>query len=263
MLTNPVPTADGVLLVGHGTRDADGIAEFLMLAERVRGLLLPRPLEACFLELAQPTIGDGLKRLIGLGARRITVVPLLLTAAGHAKRDIPSAVAEVSAMHPELIIRQTAALDCHERIVNLSTRRYDEALAERSIIPEEQTLLLLVGRGSSDSAAIATVRCFAELRARRSKVGRVETCFAAVAKPSLEELLPVVAMAGFRRIVVQPHLLFRGRVLEDIRDGVARLETRETAGERDSKPEWIVTGPLGPEAELAEAVCDLVRALDD
>jgi sirohydrochlorin cobaltochelatase len=251
-----------VLLVGHGTRDAAGIAEFLVLAERVRGLLLPRPVEACFLELAQPTIADGLHRLIDQGMRRVTVVPLLLTAAGHAKRDIPDAIAEVSGAHPELIVRQTAALDCHPRILDLSTRRYDEALAERATVPPEQTLLLLVGRGSSDPAAVATVRRFAALRAERSKVGRVETCFAAVAKPSLEEMLPVVAAAGFQRIVVQPHLLFRGRLLRDVREAVERFQTRETASEGPPRMEWIVAGPLGPEAELAEAVVDLVQALD-
>ena len=188
-------------------------------------------------------------------------MPLLLTAAGHAKRDIPGAIAEVSGRHPELIVRQTAALDCHPRIVDLSTRRYDEALADRLAVPPEQTLLLLVGRGSSDPAAVATVRRFAALRAERSKVGRVETCFAAVAKPSLEEMLPVVAAAGFQRIVVQPHLLFRGRLLGGCAGcggavSDARNRKRGTASNGMDR-----RGPLGPEAELAEAVVDLVRAI--
>lgn len=256
------PLTPGVLLVGHGTRDAAGVAEFLQLAERVRALVPSTPIEACFLELAEPTIAEGLHRLIDRGARQVTVVPLLLTAAGHAKRDIPAAIAEVSGMHPELIVRQTAALDCHPRIVDLSTRRYDEALTGRQDIPREQTLLLLVGRGSSEPAAVATVRRFAALRAERSNVGHVETCFAAVAKPSLEEMLPVVAAAGFRRIVVQPHLLFRGRLLEDVRNAVEQIRTRETASEGWRPTEWIVTGSLGPEPELAEAVVDLIRALD-
>jgi sirohydrochlorin ferrochelatase len=262
MISNFAILSAGVLLVGHGTRDPAGIAEFLLLAKRLRGLLKPRPLEACFLELAEPTIADALERLIRRGSRQVTIVPLLLTAAGHAKRDIPAAVAEVSAAHPELIVRQTPALDCHPRIVDLSTRRYEEALAGQRVMPSEQTLLLLVGRGSSDAEAVSTVRRFAELRAKRSKVGRVETCFAAVAKPSLEEMLPIVAAADVPRVVVQPHLLFRGRLLSDVRDSVARFETRETASAALRRTEWIVTGPLGPEPELAEAVLDLVQDLD-
>jgi len=232
------------------------------LAERVRGLISPLPLEACFLELAEPTIADGLNRLIDRGAKRVAVVPLLLTAAGHAKRDIPAAVAEVSGAHPDLTIRQTAALDCHPRIVDLSTRRYDESLVGRIAVPPEETLLLLVGRGSSDAGAVGTVRRFAAIRAERSKVGQVETCFAAVAKPSLEEILPIVAAAGFRRIVVQPHLLFRGRLLGDVRDAVKRFQTRETASDERRQTEWIVTEPLGPEPELADAIVELVWTLE-
>jgi sirohydrochlorin cobaltochelatase len=247
-----------LLLVGHGTRDAAGIAEFLVLVERVRGLITPVPLEACFLELAEPTIAEGLNRLIERGAQQVAVVPLLLTAAGHAKRDIPAAVAEVSEAHPDLTIRYTAALDCHPRIVDLSTRRYDETLAGRIAVPPHETLLLLVGRGSSDPGAVATVRRFAALRGERSKVGRVETCFAAVAKPSLDEMLPFVAAAGFRRIVVQPHLLFQGRLIGDVREAVRQFATHETASAKQGSIEWIVAEPLGPEPELAEAVVDLV-----
>ncbi|HEX4000880.1 MAG TPA: sirohydrochlorin chelatase [Pirellulales bacterium] len=281
------PASEAVLLIGHGTRDPMGVAEFLRLAELVRPLLLPRPMAACFLELAEPTVGDGLERLRDRGARRITTVPVLLTAAGHAKRDIPAAVAaalnrtehdEVSIGNPRPMIGQTPALDCHPRMVDLATRRYDEALAGRAALPPERTLLLLVGRGSSDAAAAETVRRFAALRGERSRVGRVETCFAAVAKPSLEEMLPLVAAAGYERIVVQPHLLFRGRLFQEVREAVARFErqasregsqfvTRETAsGERHRTErttewitEWIIAEPLGPEPELAAAIVDLVR----
>lgn len=256
------PAPCSLLLVGHGTRDAAGVAEFLVLAERVRRLIAPVPLEACFLELAEPTIAEGLNRLIDRGAKQIAVVPLLLTAAGHAKRDIPAAIAEVSGAHLVLTIRYTAALDCHPRIVDLSTRRYDEALAGQIAVPPEETLLLLVGRGSSDPAAVATVRRFAALRAERSKVGRVETCFAAVAKPSLNEMLPVVAATGFRRIVVQPHLLFQGRLIGDVREAVTRFQTRDTANAGQGSMEWVMAEPLGPEAELAEAVIDLVWTTD-
>ncbi len=264
------PETDGVLLVGHGTRDLVGVTEFLGFAELVRLQLAPRPMAASFLEIAEPTIAEGMQRLIAGGVRRITVVPLLLTAAGHAKRDIPRAVAEACRNHPALGIRQASALDCHPRIVDLSTRRYEEALARRASLPPAQTLLLMVGRGSSDPAAIATVRSFAAQRAERSKVGRVETCFAAIAKPSLDEMLPIVAMAGYRRIVVQSHLLFHGRLHAEIREAVDRFQneyesksaTRETASVSQAGAEWFVTEPLGPEAELVDAIVDLIRLAD-
>lgn len=269
---NPPPDADGILLVGHGTRDPRGVAEFLGFAEKLRPTLAPRPMEACFLEIAEPPIPVAMNRLIAGGVGRITVVPLLLTAAGHAKRDIPEAMAEVCREHPTITVRQTAALDCHPRIVDLSTRRFEEAVAatRQPAVPANQTLLLLVGRGSSDPAAIATIRRFAAIRAERSKVGRVETCFAAVAKPSVDEMLPVVAAAGFRRIVVQPHLLFHGRLHEEIREAVEQFHgaknsdfaTRETAFDSRHQTQWIVTEPLGPEAELVEAVVHRIHEVE-
>jgi sirohydrochlorin cobaltochelatase len=266
---------DAVLLVGHGTRDPIGVREFFRLAERVGTLLAGSTLEACFLEIAEPTIVQGLEKLLVRGAKRVTVVPLLLTAAGHAKRDIPQAVAAVARLHPGLAIRQTAALDCHPQVVGLSTQRYDESVGGRPSVRSEETLLLVVGRGSSDPAAASTVRQFAALRAERSQVGRVETCFAAVARPSLDEALPVVAAAGYRRIVVQPHLLFHGRLLADIRQKVERFRDNmpsAAANKTASEPkleeerqaiEWILAEPLGPAKELALAVVDLIGSSEN
>src|SRR5258707_5141020 len=98
----------GLLLVGHGTRDAAGLDEFAVVVERVR-VAASEPVEGCFLELARPTIGEGLARLVDRGVRRVTVVPVLLFAAGHAKRDIPAAVEEAAARHPEITVRQAGA----------------------------------------------------------------------------------------------------------------------------------------------------------
>src|SRR5436190_70542 len=84
----------GLLLVGHGTRDSAGLAEFRelhrLLVERAGEL----PVESCFLELAEPNISAGIEALLARGVRQIVVAPLLLFAAGHAKRDIPEGVAD-------------------------------------------------------------------------------------------------------------------------------------------------------------------------
>src|SRR5436190_669000 len=88
------PTDRGLLLVGHGTRDAEGLAEFASLARLVMERLPEFAVEPCFLELAEPDIPTAVHRLMASGIRQLTVAPLLLFAAGHAKRDIPMTVAE-------------------------------------------------------------------------------------------------------------------------------------------------------------------------
>jgi sirohydrochlorin cobaltochelatase len=242
---------EGLLVIGHGTREAAGLDEFAALVERVRAAT-SQPVEPCFLELARPTIAEGIGRLVDSGVRRVAVVPLLLFAAGHAKRDIPEAVAKAAAPHPGLVVRQTGALESHEQVLALSARRFQEAIAGKPPADPRQTLLLMVGRGSLDADATAEMHRFARLRAERTPVGRVLTCFLAMQTPSLAEGLSAAADTGFQRIVVQAHLLFHGQLYDETRMAV---ESRQ----RRAGPDWLLTSVLGPEPELAAAVMDRVR----
>ena len=116
-------------MVGHGTRDAAGLAEFHCLARKVTELLPEAAVEPCFLELAEPDIPTAVNRLMERGIRQLTVAPMLLFAAGHAKRDIPAAVAaaiESRTDATDIIVNQLPPLECHPRIIELSTQRdYD------------------------------------------------------------------------------------------------------------------------------------------
>ncbi len=82
----------GLLLVGHGTREPAGVNEFLTVAKLVAERFPQGPVESSFLELATPTIGEGVARLAQQGVRRVVVAPVILFAAGHIRRDIPAAV---------------------------------------------------------------------------------------------------------------------------------------------------------------------------
>jgi len=240
----------GLLLVGHGTRNQDGQAEFLQVAQAISELRPEWAIEPCFLELATPSIDQGLARLMEHKIEALTVAPLLLFAAGHAKRDIPQAVGQALTPYGPLKHRQTGPLGCHEAILELSARRYREAVAELEPVPPEKTILLMVGRGSRDETASAEMRRFANLRAARTPVARVETCFYAMARPSLEETLPRLADLGYRRVVVQPHLLFEGELLAAMRERVDQMAHSQGA------QQWVVTAPLGPAPNVARALVD-------
>ena len=75
-----------------------------------------------------------------------------------------------------------------------------------------------------------------------------------MAEPSLERCLALAARLSFRRIVVQPHLLFRGDLL-------ARIE-RTVAGFAHEHPqiEWTLAGHLGPDKLAAEAAAERIQA---
>ena len=92
-MSDDATQATGVLVVGHGTADPIGAAETADVAAAVAGLLPDMPVELGFLEVIGPTIADAVTRLAARGCRDVIAAPLLLFAAGHAKRDVPEAVA--------------------------------------------------------------------------------------------------------------------------------------------------------------------------
>ncbi|MCE9604086.1 MAG: sirohydrochlorin chelatase [Planctomycetia bacterium] len=245
----------GLLVVGHGTRDPAGIAEFLAVSQRIAVAVAPLKVEASFLELADPTIDAGIARLAAAGVRELTVAPLILFAAGHAKQDIPRAVAQAVARHSGMAVRQLPHLGCHAELLALSERRFREACAARdasgsppNVVWPHETLLLMVGRGSHDPEATAEMHRFANLRLQASHCGRLEVAFTAMAEPGLDEALENAARLPYHRVVVQPHLLFAGVLLERVREQVAE------AARRFPDRQWVTTGHLGPEPEVVNAV---------
>jgi sirohydrochlorin ferrochelatase len=247
------PRSTAILLIGHGTRDAAGIDEFLELARMLSERMTPIAVFHCFLELAEPTIGEAVLAAVDAGARDIVAMPVLLFAAGHAKSDIPSALA--SAVNRiagergiEVSVRQTEVLECHPKLLELSALRFDEAISSETELPAATTCLVMVGRGSFDAEAIAAMHRFTALRAEASPVHHAEAAFIAMATPKYGDALRGVATKGFARVVVQPHLLFAGELLKELQYCVAAL-TKEFPG-----TQWMLTSHLGPHALLTDAL---------
>ena len=234
----------GVLLVGHGTRSQQGRQQFLLFAELVRRTLA-MPLEACFLELAEPTILQGVSKLAEAGIERLVVAPQLLFAAGHAKEDVPRAAQEALRQcgREDIPIRQTAHYGCHPRIVELAAYRLHEALAGRGAVPEGEARLIVVGRGSSDTSATEEMHEFARRLAERAGMPRHTVAFLAMARPGVAEVLAATAQEAVRRVIVHPHLLFSGELTEQLQ--------RQAASWSAKRPdqEWIVSRVLADDLQ--------------
>src|SRR5262245_39042255 len=114
-----------ILIAGHGSRDPEGIAEFLDLARRFRAHQPGTPVEVAFLEFARPTIQQSIDRLAADGARQIVVLPGVLMAAGHAKNDMASEVRRAREHYPDLDIRMGQALDVDPLLLQLCRLRYE------------------------------------------------------------------------------------------------------------------------------------------
>lgn len=259
----------GYLLIGHGTQDRGGQAEFFAAARQVAAALAPTPVESAFLELAEPDIRTGMQRLVAQGVEQVIAAPALLFAAGHAKQDIPealaAALAELSARLPadanrQIRCWQAEPLGCHPRLIAWSAELVRQCLMgagrtdpQVTSTPWEQTTLVMVGRGSSDPEATGETVRFARLVAELLGIARFETGFVAVARPSLPEALAAAAASNPRTIVVVPHLLFQGSLLRTVAEQVSRVQS-----EHDSIA-WHLASHLGPSPAVVAALVDRCR----
>jgi sirohydrochlorin cobaltochelatase len=208
-----------LLIAGHGSRDPDGIAEFLGLARHFRDHQPDVAVEIAFLEFARPTIQEGIARLVQDGATVITVLPGVLMAAGHAKNDMASEVRRARQRHPTVTIHMGRALDVDPRLLQLCRLRYEKALAGRPADPAN-TLLLLVGRGSGDPDANSNIAKVARFLQEGYPTAWATVAFSGITPPLLPDALPVCERLGLRRIVVQPYFLFTGILLKRIYEQV-------------------------------------------
>jgi sirohydrochlorin ferrochelatase len=222
----------------------------LEVAQQVTARLPEVAVEPAFLELAAPTILDAIARLARQGVRQVTVVPLLLFAAGHAKADIPLAVKHAASEHGVATVHMAGHLGCHPLMVELSTERCEQALATRPSVPADETLLLFVGRGSHDPDANSDLAKFARLRWEQTPVGRLETCYLAMTRPTLPEGLEFAATLPQRRVVIQPHLLFSGALAGRVADLAAQ------AAQRWPEKEWIVVEPLRTGEQISQVIVE-------
>jgi sirohydrochlorin ferrochelatase len=101
-----------LLIIAHGSRRAASNDEVRTLAAAVRAQAgaAYEQVETAFLELAEPSIPDGLAALAAQGATDIVAFPYFLAAGTHVAQDIPAAIAEFSAAHPQVRVRLTAHL---------------------------------------------------------------------------------------------------------------------------------------------------------
>jgi sirohydrochlorin cobaltochelatase len=243
-------TAPALLLVGHGTRDDSGAEAFRDFVALLRERLDGTPVGGGFIELSPPPLADAVSELVAQGARRFAAVPLVLVSAGHAKGDIPAALAREKERHPGTSFRYGRPLGPHPALLSVLERRLDEVLdpAERA-----ETTVLLVGRGSTDPDANAEVFKVARLLWEGRGLAGVETAFVSLAAPDVPGALDRCRLLGARRVVVLPYFLFTG-VLPD------RVVEQSTAWAAEH-PELEVRNAavLGATEELAELVLERYR----
>lgn len=196
---------------------------------------------AAFLEHAAPSLPQALAA-VAAGHRRCVVVPLLLAAAFHSKKDIPGRVTTDRSAYPVLDVRVAAPLGPHPLLLRALERR----LAAAYNGPRPVTGVVLAAAGSSDPAANATNAGLAAGWEADGGWRRVVPAYASAAAPSPREAVRALAADG--PVVVATYLLAPGFFADRVR--TAALAAGAAA----------VSGALGAAPEVADVILERYAA---
>ena len=213
---SPLPLQRPLLMIGHGTRDQEGRQAFLDFAKAYHGLDPSRPVVPCFLELTDPTIQQGVDQCVEQGYTELSVLPILLFAARHNKFDVTNELDRARARHPQLKLYYGRHFGITPGILDLWRDRL--AKLDQPQWKRSETVLLFVGRGSSDPDANSDVCKMARLLWEGSGYQTVETCFIGITHPRLEEGFGRASFYQPQRIIVLPYFLFTGALVKKIFD---------------------------------------------
>ena len=235
-------TAEGLLLVGHGSRSGAGAAEMLAIARLVGAALPDVAVDVGFLEMTDPPAGPVLDGLAAAGCGRVVVLPLVLLGAGHAKSDVPALVLEGRRRHPDLHVHFGSPLGISRDLVGLLGGALLDAGG--SGLP-----LLLVARGTSDPDANGDAHKVARLLGEWTGAPFVHTAFTGVTAPQVTDGLEVFARLGYRRMAVAFWFLCTGVLVERARAEIAAFSAATGV-------EVVDAGYLGPDPRVVPAIVE-------
>ncbi len=216
----------GVMICGHGSRDDAACVEFSRVVDRIAQSLPEWPVAMGYLEFARPIIREGLDSLRDRGVDHVLAVPGMLFAAGHVKNDVPSVLNAYAAEHG-LSLQMGRDLGIDAKLLAAARDRIAAALERgESDVGLDETCLLVVGRGTSDSDANGNVAKVARMLWEGIGFAHAEIGYSGVAHPRTEVALERAVRLGFRRIVVFPYFLFTGVLVRRIYEAVATVASR-------------------------------------
>lgn len=237
---------EGLLLVGHGSRSPESVAEMSALARQVADALPGVAVRLGYLEMSEPPAGNVVDELVALGCRRIVVLPLMLLAAGHGKSDVPAVVVEARQRHPHVELVFGSPLGVARELVALLGDAVDKSGGRA--LP-----LLIIARGTSDPDANAEAHRAARLVAEWTGAPAVQVAFTGVTWPLVSEGLEVMARLGHDRFALAFWFLCNGRLVERARQDVA---TFVAAGPADQPRHVVDAGYLGPDPRVVPLVAE-------
>ena len=115
-----------ILLVAHGSRRAEANADLLRLAEMMTAEVNDKIVEIGYLEIAEPSIPDGLRECAKRGATSISILPYFLSPGDHVSRDLVRFQEQFQAEFPRIACTVCPPIGLHPLLVELMLLRLEE-----------------------------------------------------------------------------------------------------------------------------------------
>jgi sirohydrochlorin cobaltochelatase len=206
-----------VMVCGHGSRDPEALREFELVGAGIRARLPDHDIETGYLEFARPMIREGFETLRARGAKRILALPGMLFAASHVKNDLPWEANSFMQANPGVEVKLGRDLAIDGKLLEAAADRIGAAeLAAGGAVARGDTLLLVIGRGTSDPDANSNVAKLSRMLWEGMGFGWAEIGFSGTAHPRVGPAIERAARLGFGRIVVFPYFLFTGVLVKRI-----------------------------------------------
>ncbi len=216
-----------LLIVGHGSRQASGNQEIEQFVAQWQEQNQQWHIELCFIEFANILLAEGLENAAQHAMKsdkKVLVLPLILNAAGHVKKDIPYAIYAAHKKYPEVSFSYAYNLFVCDEILAILRRRLYFVMRQLDMPDPQTTGLILLGRGSSDRHANGDLAKMARWLFEISNHQLVDLAFTGVTYPRLEMVVQRQVKLGARQIVVLPYYLFTGVLIERINRQMQHLQ---------------------------------------
>ncbi len=250
----------GLVVISHGSRDPAAISEFQSLIQLVKKTH-PGIVEHGYLEFESPTIGEAIDhayaRLIEANKTSpekpisLVVLPLMLTAARHVKEDIPKEIQKARHRYPHLPIYYAKHLGFHPKILQLCQIRIEQALLDLPGLNRKETVLIVVGRGTSHADANQEVQRLTASLGERLGLADGIGCYADIVSPLLPEAFEMACGRSFTKFILFPYFIFTGHLVKKVQEEAEQFQ------EAHQDCLVKVAKYLGPDSLVCDGLIDL------
>lgn len=109
----------GLVIIDHGSKRREAND---MIHDVVKSVQEQNPdiiVSGAHMELAEPTIEDGINKCLQKGAKEIFAQPFMLSPGRHVTKDIPEIVLEIAKKHPSIPIKIGSFLGLNKSIAKI------------------------------------------------------------------------------------------------------------------------------------------------